>query len=81
MADRPEMTWKYRVRLHHAFADYRAGTFTTSWNPTVLNQCFPSEFKRGMNGNVAALEIEWVGGLNEGKATFKRVADKEPKKK
>jgi hypothetical protein len=80
VADRPEMTWKYRVRLHHAFADYWAGTFTTPWNPTVLNQCFPCEFKRGVNGKVAALEIEWagrMGGLNEGKSTFKKVIDKE----
>jgi hypothetical protein len=83
VADRPEMTWKYRLCLHHAFAEYWAATITTPWNPTALNRCYPSEFKRGMNGKVAALEIEWVdsmGGLNEGKAVFKRVADKEPEK-
>jgi hypothetical protein len=70
------MTWKYRVRLQHAFADYWAATFTALWNPTALNQCFPSEFKRGMNSTVAALQIEWVGrmgGLDESEAIFKRV--------
>jgi hypothetical protein len=82
VADRPEMTWKYRIHLHHAFADFWAATFTTPWNPTALNQCFPSEFKRGKDGKVAALKIEWVGHMgsgNEGEATFKRVAEKEPK--
>jgi hypothetical protein len=82
VADRPEMTWKYRIHLHHALADFWAATFTTPWNPTALNQCFPSEFKRGKDGKVAALKIEWVGHIgsgNEGEATFKRVADKEPK--
>jgi hypothetical protein len=76
------MTWKYRICLHHAFADYWAATINLPWNTTLFNQYFPGEFKRGMDGKVAALKIEWVGrngGLDEGEATFKRVVDKDPK--
>ncbi|KAF2665346.1 beta-lactamase/transpeptidase-like protein [Microthyrium microscopicum] len=83
VADRPEMTYKYQLRLHHAFADYWAVAITTPWNPTLLNQCFPGEFKRGRDGRVAALEIEWVGHmgpLSEGTTTFSRVADEEAMK-
>lgn len=80
VADRPEMTWNYHVRLQHAFGDYWVVMITTPWNPTLFNECLPGEFRRGTDGKVAALEIEWAtrfGNMVEGRATFKRVPEEE----
>jgi hypothetical protein len=80
VAERPEMTWKYHIRLQHAFGDYWVAMVTLPWNPTLFNECLPSEFKRGTNGKVVGLEIEWATHVLEGKTIFKRVPEKEPEK-
>jgi hypothetical protein len=51
---------------------------TTPWNPTLFKECIPGEFKRGTDGKVAALEVEWasrLGSMYEGKVSFKRVSE------
>jgi hypothetical protein len=70
------MTWKYHLRLQHAFGDFYVVKASTPWNPTLFNECHPGEFRRGTDGKVDALEIEWasrMGSMYEGKAIFKRV--------
>lgn len=84
VADRTEMTWKYRVRLQHAFGDYWVVRVTTPWNPTLFDEFLPGEFQRGNDGKVSALEIEWasrMGNMYEGKTSFKRMLDEESEKK
>jgi len=71
------MTWQYHLRLYHVSGDYWLVHLTTPPNPTFLNEYQQGEFRRGIDGKVSALEINWmsrVEGTIEGKCVFRKTS-------
>ncbi|RGP78637.1 penicillin-binding [Fusarium longipes] len=78
VADRPDMTWKYQMRLHHVSGDFWIIYLPLLENPGYVIEFVAGEFKMGSNGRVMGLEVDWVyrgADQIEGKVLFKK-ADK-----
>lgn len=80
VAERPNMTWKYKLELHHV-----SGNFWIVYNkfldvpiPYIINDFSGGEFKIGVDGKVASLDIHWKSHMgwemDEGTASFKRMS-------
>lgn len=76
VADRSHMSWQEKLTLKHATGDFWIVYVTTPANPTFIFEFSPGEFRRGKDGKVASLEVEWksrLGSGDEGTTVFKRV--------
>jgi hypothetical protein len=79
VANRPEMTWNYRMEFHHASGDHWAVFSKLNDVPnSPLNDYSAAEFRIGADGKPSSLDIHWATHLGpktaEGTASFARIA-------
>ncbi|PHH89700.1 hypothetical protein CDD83_5481 [Cordyceps sp. RAO-2017] len=77
VADRDDMTWRYRISMHHASGNYWGVYLTVPSNPTFFLEYLPAEFTTGVDGRVSTLIIDWIvrmEGVDEGKVAFQKIA-------
>jgi hypothetical protein len=75
IADRPDTTWKYSLVLSHVSGDYWAATFSVKDTPYLVSFA-AAEFKMGVDGEAASLEIDMKGPLqpkSEGLFVYERI--------
>lgn len=61
LAERPEMTWRYKMELHHITADHWIVYLKSIDIPgSVLNDYAAAEFRIGGNGKPEALKVSWI---------------------
>ena len=75
VADRPDATWKYQMRLRHVSSDYWIAYIAS---PGFYDRVFgaaAAEFKIGADGKVVGLEVDMRDSSNlpEGKFCFHRI--------
>lgn len=79
VADRPEMTWRYKLELHHASGDYWVVYDKVIAIPnSVFNDYSAGEFRIGADGKVSSLDIHFEShagpAVNEGIASLKKIS-------
>lgn len=80
VADRPEMTWRYQLKLRHVSADHWV-VYSQPITGTALKSVYAGEFMIGVDGKVASLDIRMEEDMGlygkdskEGITSFKRVS-------
>lgn len=79
VADRPEMTFRYRLELHHVYADHWIAYDKHLDIPdSLFNDFSAAEFRFGADGKVSSLEITWASHMGPaapcGTASFVKVS-------
>lgn len=79
LADRPEMTWRYTLELHHVSGDHWVVYDKIIGIPNSLfNDFSAGEFRIGADGKVSSLDIHWeshVGPpMDEGVTSFRKIS-------
>jgi hypothetical protein len=79
VADRPEMTWRYRYLLRHVTSDYWVMWTWNLANPkSFMSDFAKAEFVFGVDGSVSALKVAMASNLgeyhDEGTVVFDKVA-------
>lgn len=64
VADRPDMTWRWQMRISHASGDFWVARMSTTLSPTLQKEYLPARFNRGPDGKVSELVVEWVNAQN-----------------
>lgn len=79
VADRPEMTWKYRLEMHHVSGDYWVvyNKHLDTPNP-MLEEYSSMEVKIGHDGKCKSLDIHWIDRMgapvDAGISSFERIS-------
>ncbi|KAI9151671.1 D-aminopeptidase [Paramyrothecium foliicola] len=77
ITDREDMTWRYRLSLHHVSGDHWISYKSVPSSPSIFTAgAYRCKFNIGPHGEVASLEIDWYDilfGASEGTATLERV--------
>lgn len=79
VANRPEMTWKYKMEFHHGSGDHWAMFVKLIDIPTSpLDDYSAAEFRIGADGKPSSLDVHWTSHLGpetfEGTVSFSRIA-------
>ena len=79
VADRPEMTWRYKLELHHVSGDHWVVYDNVIGIPNCVHNDFSGcEFRIGADGKASSLDIHWEGHvgppMDEGITSFKKIS-------
>ncbi|KAK2592310.1 hypothetical protein QQS21_010000 [Conoideocrella luteorostrata] len=76
-AYRPEMVWRYYMKLHHVSGDYWIMYLGGMENPTLFREYQACQFKIGIDSKAVGFEVDWkdtIRGISEGTVWFEKLS-------